>query len=461
MARGAKKNGGRPNGYRFTMLYRVAFRVLLGFGALSLGCLGAVALSPLTASGAAPRPVLSLPPNQPAPRTQGAGGGVQASVGWSSSNWSGYAETSSSPYTGVSGTWTVPTVSCSGGGSSYSAAWLGIDGFNNDSLIQTGTEQDCNGSSASYSAWWTTSAQGFEEQTITSGCSTTGSTPCGTVHAGDAMSAVISDGTSAGQNQSSSSPNPSGGSNDGDSTGNGQGWGHQSGSQGDGGTSAARSLGGPGGRGGLSSTTTTVSTSTNSTTQGTSVKYSATVSGGSSTPTGTVSFAAGSTALCQATLSNGTGSCNASTAPVGNDTITGTYSGDSTHHGSSGSTSLTVSSSSSSSTSWSITLSDTTQGWTFTETLSYKGPGASAEWIIEAPTVGNRIGTLANYGSTEFDLAAINGGSANAGLVSSDAGDLVTSGRHASVISIPSGPDSAGDAFNIAYGSVAPSAPSS
>ena len=58
---------------------------------------------------------------------------------WSASNWSGYAETGT--FTGVSGTWTVPAVSASSS-STYSSAWIGVDGFNDDNLIQTGTEED-------------------------------------------------------------------------------------------------------------------------------------------------------------------------------------------------------------------------------------------------------------------------------------------------------------------------------
>jgi hypothetical protein len=78
-------------------------------------------------------------------------GGPTPSATWSASNWSGYAETGT--FTGVSGTWTVPAVSASSG-STYSSAWIGVDGFNDDNLIQTGTEQDYYSGSAHYDAWW-------------------------------------------------------------------------------------------------------------------------------------------------------------------------------------------------------------------------------------------------------------------------------------------------------------------
>ncbi len=89
-------------------------------------------------------------------------------------------------------------------------------------------------------------------------------------------------------------------------------------------------------------TTTSVSASPSSVTAGQAVTYSATVSSATGTPTGTVAFTTGTTTLCTATLSSGTGSCSAANAPVGTDTVTGTYSGDSTHSGSAGTTTLSV-----------------------------------------------------------------------------------------------------------------------
>jgi Peptidase A4 family len=70
---------------------------------------------------------------------------------WSASNWSGYAETGT--FTGVSGTWTVPAVAASSS-ATYSSAWIGVDGFNDSNLIQTGTEEDYYSGAAHYDAWW-------------------------------------------------------------------------------------------------------------------------------------------------------------------------------------------------------------------------------------------------------------------------------------------------------------------
>ena len=162
---------------------------LLGMGALSLGT-SALIGAPSAVSTTSTALRLTLAPNHMIAAGTGAGHGhgggggggggsscgSNTALGWASSNWSGYAETCKAPYTEVSGNWTVPSVS--GPNGSYSAAWVGIDGYTNSSLIQTGTEQDVSGTGqASYAAWWTTSAQKFAEQPITTGCSGTGT--CG------------------------------------------------------------------------------------------------------------------------------------------------------------------------------------------------------------------------------------------------------------------------------------------
>jgi hypothetical protein len=69
-----------------------------------------------------------------------------------SSNWSGYAETGSG-LTSAAATWTVPSVSATSS-STYSSAWVGVDGDGNSDLIQTGTESDYVNGHAEYSAWW-------------------------------------------------------------------------------------------------------------------------------------------------------------------------------------------------------------------------------------------------------------------------------------------------------------------
>jgi len=207
---------------------------------------------------------------------------------WASSNWSGYA-LSGSGFTSASGSWIVQAVQPSKG-QSYSSQWVGIDGFNNNSLIQTGTESDFVNGAARYDAWWEILPAA---ETVIPGIS---------VHPGDHMTASV-----------------------------------------------AR------------------------------------------------------------------------------------VSGDS----------------------WSITIADTTTLQSFTTMQTYTGPLTSAEWIEEAPIVGGRVATLANYGTTTFDPGTVNGG--NPGLTASESGVMIQRSRQ---VSTPSTPDTDTDGFNMLYGSTAPAPPS-
>lgn len=60
-------------------------------------------------------------------------------IGWISSNWSGYSlKGKNGAYKQISAKWNVPFVRPSRT-ATYSSAWIGIDGFGNSNLIQTGT----------------------------------------------------------------------------------------------------------------------------------------------------------------------------------------------------------------------------------------------------------------------------------------------------------------------------------
>jgi hypothetical protein len=210
-------------------------------------------------------------------------------AGWAASNWSGYAITGFG-FKSVTGQWTVPTVMASRK-ATYSSEWVGIDGYSNSSLIQTGTEADYYSGSAHYDAWW--EILPAAETVI----------PSIEVRPGDTMKASITQ-------------------------------------------------------------------------------------------------VAGS--------------------------------------------------------SWKITITDQRTGATFTTTRSYTGPQTSAEWIEEAPTVGGRVATLANYGLATFDPGTVN--NANPFLTASEGGVMVQKGVQ---LSTPSNPDDDADGFNAAYGSITPSTPSS
>ena len=84
-----------------------------------------------------------------------------------SSNWSGYAVTglgstantavTSMSFTDVTGTWTQPAATCTGGRSTSAAIWVGLGGYTvgSNSLEQTGTSADCDANGrATYYAWY-------------------------------------------------------------------------------------------------------------------------------------------------------------------------------------------------------------------------------------------------------------------------------------------------------------------
>jgi hypothetical protein len=70
-------------------------------------------------------------------------------------NWSGYAQSTRhmGTFKAVRDFWRVPTVSTSSSGNQYSSDWVGIGGFNDNTLVQAGTEADNLGGTARYDAW--------------------------------------------------------------------------------------------------------------------------------------------------------------------------------------------------------------------------------------------------------------------------------------------------------------------
>ncbi len=68
-------------------------------------------------------------------------------------NWSGYAVTGAS-FTQALGSWIVPAVDCSATPSTYSSFWVGIDGYSDSTVEQTGTDSDCSGGTPTYYAWY-------------------------------------------------------------------------------------------------------------------------------------------------------------------------------------------------------------------------------------------------------------------------------------------------------------------
>jgi Peptidase A4 family len=73
-----------------------------------------------------------------------------------STNWAGYAVTHRKPFASVTGRWVEPAASCSDLASAYSAFWVGLGGFADNSFAveQTGTLANCSGGTPYYTAWY-------------------------------------------------------------------------------------------------------------------------------------------------------------------------------------------------------------------------------------------------------------------------------------------------------------------
>jgi Peptidase A4 family len=53
----------------------------------------------------------------------------------------------------VTSTWTEPAVSCAAAGT-YASFWVGLDGYDDSAVEQTGTEVDCTARTAHHYAWY-------------------------------------------------------------------------------------------------------------------------------------------------------------------------------------------------------------------------------------------------------------------------------------------------------------------
>jgi hypothetical protein len=256
----------------------------------------AVAAASGTLGGGSPAQAVTTGPESHAPRIAIPGpGGIRAQTAndeWASRNWSGYA-IDSGTYTSVTGSWTVPSViapTTQLNRARFSSTWVGIDGFNDDDLIQAGTEQDWIDGSTFYQSWWEI-LPNYET-----------AIPSIAVNPGDVMTVTITQGS-----------------------------------------------------------------------------------------------------------------------PL-----------------------------------WTITVTNDTNGQSFTTKQQYSGPQTSAEWIQEAPTVGDRVAPLADDGTVEFDNCLANG--ANPAFTFSDSG-VMAKRRGRVVLSTPSTPNPQGNGFAVAYGKIQPPAP--
>jgi hypothetical protein len=104
-----------------------------------------------------------------------------------SSNWSGYADTGAT-FNAVKATWTVPTATCSGRSATYSAQWIGIDGYSSSTVEQDGSEVDCLSGAPSYDAWY----EMYGDSAVNSGNEVEISPSTNPVSPGDVIAASVS-----------------------------------------------------------------------------------------------------------------------------------------------------------------------------------------------------------------------------------------------------------------------------
>ncbi|HKS98971.1 MAG TPA: G1 family glutamic endopeptidase [Rugosimonospora sp.] len=115
---------------------------------------------------------------------------------------------------------------------------------------------------------------------------------------------------------------------------------------------------------------------------------------------------------------------------------------------------ITASISRVSGTQWSILLQDHTNGQTISTTQTYTGPGASAEFIHEAPTQGGNVVPLTPFSTFSFYDARVNGNSP-----ALNANQRVTMVQNSATVSSISTPNEAANGFSVANSATAPAAP--
>lgn len=123
------------------------------FAAASLmGAVGLVALpgvASASASSSVPQPGGAMVRAATAPGN--------SSIPTVSLNWSGYAATAAKKFTYAHSRFVQPAVTCPGIKNQWTSNWVGLDGFNDATVEQTGTFAHCGGPQSTkpvYKAWY-------------------------------------------------------------------------------------------------------------------------------------------------------------------------------------------------------------------------------------------------------------------------------------------------------------------
>jgi hypothetical protein len=118
-------------------------------------------------------------------------------VGAFGGNWAGYATSGATDaFTSASAAWTVPTVTCKTKDDLY-APWVGIDGYVNKTVEQTGVATSCSSGAPASAAWYEFYPAGpvYFSKPISAGDSITASVTATVGASADAVTITISDTT--------------------------------------------------------------------------------------------------------------------------------------------------------------------------------------------------------------------------------------------------------------------------
>ncbi|HEY1624495.1 MAG TPA: G1 family glutamic endopeptidase [Streptosporangiaceae bacterium] len=125
-----------------------------------MACAVGVTTMPAAASTTAASATTENTPQPGGPMVQPPKSGITSNVTTTqtiSENWSGYAVAGKKAYNYVTSSWVVPTLTCPGIADQWSSEWVGLDGYNDQTVEQDGTDAFCAGTgdtTPKYEAWY-------------------------------------------------------------------------------------------------------------------------------------------------------------------------------------------------------------------------------------------------------------------------------------------------------------------
>ena len=100
---------------------------------------------------------------------------------------------------------------------------------------------------------------------------------------------------------------------------------------------------------------------------------------------------------------------------------------------------------------WRIQISDATKGQTFSRNVVYNSARSSGEWIVERPTINNKITTLADFGDITFTDCHVNVSNVTGPITKFSFSKIqMTNNQNAALTSV-SDLTAGGSSFNVSY----------